>query len=76
MVNFKIYDVTDWATNSYNTHCLKPQEVHLAMKFGQLIDYNMRYIFRGKSYAKCCRKASRRTFYKKKSKLSISESIV
>ena len=20
MVNFKIYDVTDWATNDYNTH--------------------------------------------------------
>ena len=41
------------------------------MKFGQLIDYNMRNIFPEKSYTKCGGETSLRLF-SKKSKLSIS----
>ena len=41
------------------------------MKFGQLIAYNMRYIFLEKSCTKCGRKTIPRPFLKK-SKLSIS----
>ena len=41
------------------------------MKFGQLMEYNMRNAFLGKSYTKCGGEASSRPFYKK-SKLSIS----
>ena len=44
---------------------------HKTMKFGQLIEYNMRKIFLEKSYSKCGGKASPRSFYKK-SKLNIS----
>ena len=42
-----------------------------ALKFGQLIEYNMRNIFPEKSYKKHSGEASPRLFYKK-SKLSIS----
>ena len=41
------------------------------MKFGHLIEYNMRRIFSEKSYTKCGEKTSH-TFLFKKSKLSIS----
>ena len=41
------------------------------MKFGQLIEYNMRNIFLEKSNTKCCLETSPRSF-SKKSKLSIS----
>ena len=41
------------------------------MKFGQLIEYNMRNIFLEKSYTKCGGETSPRLF-SKKSKLSIS----
>ena len=41
------------------------------MKFGQLIEYNMRNIFVEKSYIKCGRETIPRPF-SKKSKLSIS----
>ena len=41
------------------------------MKFGQLIEYNMRNVFLEKSYKKCGGETSPRPFYKK-SKLSIS----
>ena len=41
------------------------------MKFGELIEYNMRNIFLKKSDTKCGGEATTRTFYKK-SKLSIS----
>ena len=41
------------------------------MKFGQLIEYNMRIIFLEKSYTKCGRKTIARPF-SKKSNLSIS----
>ena len=39
MVNFKIYDVTDWTTNNYNTHIAQ------YLKFGQLKEHNVRNIF-------------------------------
>ena len=42
-----------------------------AMKFGQLIEYNMRNIFVEKSYAKCAGETIPRPL-SKKSKLSIS----
>ena len=42
-----------------------------AMKFGQLIEYNMRNIFLEKSYTKCGGETSPKPF-SKKSKLSIS----
>ena len=35
------------------------------MKFGLLVDYNMRNIFLEKSYTKCGEEASPRTFYQK-----------
>ena len=42
------------------------------MKFGQLIDYNMRNIFVEKSYTKCGEETIPRPLFKK-SKLSISQ---
>ena len=49
MVNFKNQDVTDWAANNYNTHISLPNisrsKGNQAMKFGRLIEYNMRNIF-------------------------------
>ena len=42
------------------------------MKFGQLIEYNMRNIFLEKLYTKCGGETSRRFFYGLKLKLSIS----
>ena len=41
------------------------------MRFGQLIEYDMRYIFLKMSYTKCSGKTSPRPFYKQ-SKLGIS----
>ena len=42
MVNFRIYDATDWTTNNYNTHITQylDKQRH-AMKFGQLIKYSV-----------------------------------
>ena len=37
-------DATDWTTNDCNTHCPIAQEIK-AVKFGQLIEYNIRNIF-------------------------------
>ena len=45
------------------------------IKFGQLIEYNMRNIFLEKSYTKCGGETIPKPF-SKKSKLSISESVV
>ena len=74
-INFKIYDVTTCLTNICNTHLPISQEVkaiNQAMKFGQLIKYNMRNIFFfEKSYTKCGRETIPRLF-SKNSKLSIS----
>ena len=50
---------------------ISKNKLNQAMKFGQLIEYNMRNIFLQKLYTKCGGKASPRPFYKK-SQLSIS----
>ena len=42
------------------------------MKFGQLIEYNMRNIFLEKSYAKCGGAGTIPTPFSKNSKLSVS----
>ena len=52
------------------TYCPISHEVK-AMKFGQLIEYNMRNIFVEKSYTKCAGETIPRPLFKK-SKLSIS----
>ena len=43
-VNFKIYGVTVWLSNNCNTHIdhVSRSEHNQTMKFGQLIEYNMR----------------------------------
>ena len=55
MVNFNIYEVTDWTTN--NTIHILPNNSrskdNQTTKFGQLIEYNMINIFLEKSYTKC-----------------------
>ena len=53
-VNFKIYYVTDWTTNNYNTHSaqLWRNKDNQTMKFGQLIEYHVKNI----SSQKSCRK--------------------
>ena len=47
-VNFKIYDVTIWLTNICNTHILRNisrSKDNQTMKFGQLVEYDMRKSF-------------------------------
>ena len=66
-VNFKIYDVTAWGINNYISRIKDNQ----TMKFGQLIEYNMRNIIFEKSYTKCGGETIPRPF-SKKPKLSIS----
>ena len=54
MIDFNIFDVTDWIKNNYNTHIgqyLKKKS-NQTRKFGQLIEYNMRNIFLEKPYTK------------------------
>ena len=68
----KIYDVIDWQENNYN-HVLaniSTSKGNQTIKFGQLIEYNMRHIFLEKLYTKDGREASPKPF-NKKSKLSI-----
>ena len=62
------------------TYCPISHEVK-AMKFGQLIEYNMRNIFVEKLYTKCAgetipRPLSKKSKLKSKSKINISGSIV
>ena len=44
--NFKIYDVADWQANSYNTYIVQhlKSKGNQTMKFGQLIEYDMRSV--------------------------------
>ena len=46
-VNFKIYDVTTWETNNCNTQLpyISESKGDQTIKYGQLIEYNMRNIF-------------------------------
>ena len=71
MVNFKIYNVTDWKTNNCNTHIAQYLRKQRQPDNGQLVEYNMRNIFHGKSYSQSGGEARTRTFYKKP-KLSIT----
>ena len=50
--NFKVYDITNWETDNYNTHISRylKNKGNQTMKFGQLIEYNMRSIFPEKPY--------------------------
>ena len=44
MVNFKIYDITDWTTNNYNIYILPNiwrSKSNQARKFGQLTKYSV-----------------------------------
>ena len=55
MVNFKIRDVTYWTTIP-TVHILSNTsrgKCNQTMKFGQLIDYNIRNVFLEKSHTKC-----------------------
>ena len=55
-VNFKIYDVTTWLKNNYNTQYTIPNislsKSNQAMKLGQLIEYNNKNIFLQKLHRK------------------------
>ena len=65
-VNFKIYDILTWKVNDYNTHIdqyLRSKGTQ-TMKFGQLLEYNMRNIFLEKSYRKCGEETIPRAFSK------------
>ena len=71
-VNFKIRDVTTWLTNNYNTQYNNSRSKgNQEMKFGQLIEYNMRNIFVETSYIKCSGETIPRPL-SKKSKLIVS----
>ena len=72
-VIFKIYYVTTWLTNNCNTRIARFSKIkdNQTMKFGHLIEYNMRKIFVEKSYPKCCEETIPGPF-SEKSKLSLS----
>ena len=46
-VNLKIYNVAIWLTNNYHTHIAQylRSKGYQTMKFGQLMEYNMRKLF-------------------------------
>ena len=71
--NPKMYDVTTWLTNNCNTQLGQylRSKGNQMMKFGQLLEYNMRTIFLEKSFSKYGRGTIPRPF-SKKSKLRIS----
>ena len=61
-INFKIYVIHVLSNMSRS-------KVYQTMKFGQLIEDKIIYIFLGKSHTKCGREASLRLFLKNHSKL-------
>ena len=66
-INLKICDVTTWLTNNCK-HILpniSTSKANQAMKFGQLMEYNLRSIFLKKSHTKCGGKTIPRPFLKK-----------
>ena len=62
MVNFEIYDVTNWIRNNHNTNStnISGSKGNQAIKFGQLINYSVRHIFLQNS----CRKWDRETSFR------------
>ena len=73
MINFRIYDVTTWEkTVTINIlPSISRSKGNQIIKYGKLIEYNMRDIFLGKSYTKCGGETIPRPF-SIKTKLSIS----
>ena len=72
-VSLKFYDVTVWLTKTIVIHIMpniSKSKGNQTMKFGQLIECNMRNIFLEKSYTKCGGETSPRLF-SEKLKLSI-----
>ena len=70
-VNFKVYDVINWEMNII-IHALPKisrSKGNNTMKFGHVIEYNIRNIFLEKSNTKCGGETSLRPF-SKKSKLA------
>ena len=69
MINFKIYDVTDWKINNYDTPIALPNisksKGNQTMKFGQLIECNLTNYFLEKLYAKCGGEATPKPFFLK-----------
>ena len=77
MVNFEIYDATGWTT--IIIHMLSNNsrsKGNQTMKFGHLIEHNMRKFFLKKSYTKCGGKVSPRFFYKNQNWAYISRPTV
>ena len=73
-LKFRIYEVTNWLKQTIAIHILtriSRSKCNQAMKFGQLIEYNMRNIFFEKSYTKCGENTISRPF-SKMPKLNIS----
>ena len=60
-----IYDVTTWLTNNCNTHNISRSKGNQTMKFGQLMERDMRNIFLKKSYTKFDGETSPRPFSEK-----------
>ena len=54
-VSFKVVDVTTWETNNGNAYFpnISRSKGNQTIKFGQLIEYNMRKKFLEKPYTKC-----------------------
>ena len=70
MVNFKTYHAINWEMNNYNTHiALYLKKRNQTIKFGLLIEYNMRNIFLQKS---CSKYDVEPRPFSEKSKLSMS----
>ena len=66
-INFKSYDFTTWLRNNYNTWLpnISRNKGNMAMKFSQLLEYNMRNIFLENPYKNCGREASPTPLYEK-----------
>ena len=72
-VSFKFYDVTAWETSNCKIHIanISRSKVSQRLKFGQLIEYNMRNIFLETLYRKSGEETIPRPF-SKKTKVNIS----
>ena len=63
-VNFKIYDVIDWEANIYST-LISRSKGNETMKFGQLMEFELRNTFLTKCYSKYGRETSSTPFSEK-----------
>ena len=62
MVNFNIYDATNWTTNTYNKY-ISRSKGNQAMKFGQFTKYSVKDIFTQKSCRKWGKETSSRPLF-------------